>query len=151
MRDVAVQMFDDLSIHCKTGGAIATLLALDVVMNSERIPVRKLHLWTFGAPQIADQVFFDNHENNTRAQRFCTTNSNRYVTYSDRCKPDMVSSIVPGGSHGMLRPRYLLTIRGTSVLAAHSMQHYQMGLSASNQWSTDLPLQTRKACLGEKN
>lgn len=49
-----------LTVHVtghSLGGGIATLLALDIIVYFPNVPVSRLHLWTFGAPQVADDVF----------------------------------------------------------------------------------------------
>lgn len=124
------------------------MLATDIIVNEHHLPVHKLHLWTFGAPEIANRLFWDHFANNTRVETFFAKNSHRYVTFSDRCLTDLISSIVPGGSHGPSKPIYLQTSRGTSVLAAHFMPHYLLGLSHAGKWANDLPTHTRETCLG---
>lgn len=41
------------------GGSLATILALDMVMNFPQVPVDQLQLWTFGGAQIADSRFLE--------------------------------------------------------------------------------------------
>jgi len=40
-------------------GSLATMHALDIVINHADTPVDRLHLWTFGAPEVADSLFFE--------------------------------------------------------------------------------------------
>ena len=80
------------------GGSLATLLALDIVINFPDVPISSFHLWTFGAPQVADDLFLQSaiaaaprllqflHEHGKR--RF-----HRFVTLSDDCKVDFVSTV----------------------------------------------------------
>ena len=116
------------------GGSLATLMALDILVNFPSIPVSKLHLWTFGAPQIADDIFlYSAMEAAPRLEEFLQSNGrfNRYVTLSDDCKVDAVSELTKntlathnpnlhghaarklGGVHGHVvhfaEPHYLLT------------------------------------------
>jgi hypothetical protein len=132
-----------------TGGGLATMLALDIVVNYEHLPIRKFYLWTFGAPPVANREFWDHLGNNTRLQTFFARNSRRFVTLNDRCRPDMVASVVPGGDHGPSRPILLFTEMDSSILSIHSMVHYQHELSRRGQWSTNLPINVRSGCLGE--
>lgn len=119
------------------GGGLASHLALDLVLNFPTISVRRLHLWTFGAPQIVDSVFLTSAL--TIAPRLgdfiSGRNAHRFVTVSDHCRPDVVSEVTKnslpshkpkglhgkvartlGGVHGPIvhftaEPHYLLTPR----------------------------------------
>ena len=118
------------------GGSLALLLALDVIVNFPSVPVSKLHLWTFGAPQISDDIFLDSVlKAAPRLQDFLQEYGNgrfhRYVTLSDDCRVDAVSDLARrtlathesnlhghaarklGGVHGQVvhfaYPHYLLT------------------------------------------
>jgi len=125
------------------GGAIGALLALDVVVNFPQVPVSNLYLWTFGAPQVADDVFlrsameaaprlrpFVSQQLDGGIRRSSNKNNNgrfrRYVTISDDCNVDFVSSVAErtvralrrgarriGGVHGEVvhfsEPHYILT------------------------------------------
>jgi hypothetical protein len=118
------------------GGGLASHLALDIVINHPHVPVSRLHLWTFGAPQIVDNVFLNSAiEVTPRLQQFMQANGNgrfhRFVTLSDDCKVDAVSEVAKrtlpshqtnirgraarrlGGVHGHIihfaEPHYLLT------------------------------------------
>jgi hypothetical protein len=78
------------------GGGLATLTALDIIINFPEIPVSRLHLWTFGAPQISDDIFLASAlQAAPRLKKFIRVNGNgrfhRYITMSDKCKPDVVS------------------------------------------------------------
>jgi hypothetical protein len=110
------------------GGALATLLVLDVLVNNDDndknnpidiIPTSNLHLWTFGAPQVADSLFLESLANsskklrnflgiigmddksNRRRQRQRQRKHNhnhrkqfhRFVTLSDDGKVDVVSEV----------------------------------------------------------
>lgn len=80
------------------GGGLSTLFALDIILNFPLIPISKLYLWTFGSPQVVDEVFLRSAMDasprlkgfisNRRKRRY-----HRYVTLSDKCKPDVVSTI----------------------------------------------------------
>jgi hypothetical protein len=108
------------------GGGLATLLGLDVVINFPHVPVTRLHLWTFGAPQVADDVFLKSAMKAApRLRLFVEKNGNgrvhRFVTLSDDCKVDFVSTVAGRAlpSHGSnLRGKAARTfggVRGTVV------------------------------------
>ena len=80
------------------GGALANLLALDIVVNFPDTPISRLHLWTFGAPQIADDDFLESvMETAPRLVKFLDTtngaNFHRFVTLSDNCEADLVANV----------------------------------------------------------
>jgi hypothetical protein len=118
------------------GGGLASLLAMDIVVNYPHVSVSRLHLWTFGAPQVSDDVFLNSAiEVAPRLQRFVEERGNgrfhRFVTLSDDCEVDAVSEVAKrtltshsttlrgraarrlGGVHGHIvhfaEPHYLLT------------------------------------------
>ena len=115
------------------GGGLASLLALDLIINFPNIPISNLDLWTFGAPQIADDLFYESAMNVApRLESFVESRIHRYVTTSDKCKVDAVSEVAKntlpshkenlhgkfigrklGGVHGQVvhlgEPIYLLT------------------------------------------
>jgi len=79
------------------GGGLATLLALDIVINFPHVPVSKLYVWTFGAPQVTDDVFLRSAvEASPRLRSFVEKGSrrrfHRFVTLSDKCKVDFIST-----------------------------------------------------------
>ena len=76
------------------------MMGLDIVVNHPDVSVRKLHLWTFGAPQVADEIFLQSALRVAPRLRFFVNPSHRqhgryhrYVTVSDRCQIDLVSTI----------------------------------------------------------
>jgi hypothetical protein len=80
------------------GGSLATLLALDIVINFPDVPISSFHLWTYGAPQVADDLFL--HSAITAAPRLRQflqetgkRRFHRFVTLSDDCKVDFVSTV----------------------------------------------------------
>jgi len=79
------------------GGSLASHMALDLVINHPHIPVNNLHLWTFGAPQIADTKFVTSAiQLAPRLKPFVTGRNgryDRYVTVADDCRPDVVSEV----------------------------------------------------------
>jgi len=118
------------------GGGLATLFAGDLLINFPEVPVRNLHLWTFGAPQVADTLFLQSAiQAVPRLKSFFLNRGygrcHRFVTLSDTCKVDMVSEVAKstlaahktnfhgrfgrrvGGVHGHVahfaEPHYLLT------------------------------------------
>jgi hypothetical protein len=118
------------------GGGLATLLVGDIIINHPEVPVGKLHLWTFGAPQVADSLFLESAiQIAPRLKRFLKQRGNgrfhRFVTLSDDCKVDVVAEVAKnalaahkgnfhgrsarrlGGVHGHVshfaEPHYLLT------------------------------------------
>mmetsp|Transcript_13366 Transcript_13366/g.32167 ORF Transcript_13366/g.32167 Transcript_13366/m.32167 type:complete len:565 (+) Transcript_13366:229-1923(+) len=118
------------------GGGLGTLFAGDILINFPQVPVRKLHLWTFGAPQVADSLFLESAIRAApRLKSFLLNRGHgryhRFVTLSDTCKVDMISEVAKttlaahktnlhgrsarklGGVHGHVshfaEPHYLLT------------------------------------------
>jgi hypothetical protein len=85
------------------GGGVASHLALDLVINFPHIPVNKLHLWTFGAPQICDALFLTSAVSavprlgpfveNPDSSISVVGRLHRYVTLSDACEVDAVSEV----------------------------------------------------------
>ncbi len=100
------------------GGALATLLVLDVLVNENIVEFdmhnnahNNMYLWTFGAPQIADLLFWESllvHSPKLRrflmgndiAEKTITVNRStsrqfvhRYVTLGDDGKVDAVSEV----------------------------------------------------------
>ena len=58
------------------------------------MPISNLHLWTFGAPQVADDIFFQSAVNVVpRLRSFVQGRFHRYVTLSDTCEVDFVSTV----------------------------------------------------------
>ena len=41
------------------GGSLATLHALDIIINFPNVPVNKLEVWTFGGAQVSDDAFLE--------------------------------------------------------------------------------------------
>ena len=75
-------------------------MALDIVINHPDVSVRKLHLWTFGAPQVADEIFLKSALRVSPRLLYFVNSSHRqhgryhrYVTVSDRCQIDLVATI----------------------------------------------------------
>lgn len=118
------------------GGSLATLLALDILINFPDVPVSLLQVWTFGAPQVADDLFLESATVAApRLRQFVHNNGNgrfhRFVTLSDDCQVDFVSTVTEralpahqqnirgkaarklGGVRGnvvhLAKPHYLLT------------------------------------------
>ena len=129
-------------------------------MNFPSVPTSRLHLWTFGAPQVADDVFLNSAIDVTpRLRRFVKENGNghfhRFVTLSDDCKVDVVSEVTKntlashkenthgraarrfGGVHGHVvhfaEPHYLLT---PSQIAMSSVNNSDYDKGASSTRST---------------
>ncbi|KAI2506641.1 hypothetical protein MHU86_7742 [Fragilaria crotonensis] len=80
------------------GGSLATLLALDIVVNFPDVPVSSFHLWTYGAPQVADDLFLRSAiAAAPRLRQFLQEHGkrrfHRFVTLSDDCKVDFVSTV----------------------------------------------------------
>ena len=96
-------------------GALATIHALDIITNHEDIPINKLHLYTFGAPEIADSLFYESiGAQSPRLRYFLSDNArvHRYVTQSEKtCATDMVSSIT---SNSLNRVKRIGGVRGHS-------------------------------------
>eukprot|EP00978_Attheya_sp_CCMP212_P028958 scaffold101295_cov58-Attheya_sp.AAC.4 len=80
------------------GGGLTTLLALDIIINFPHVPVSKLHVWTFGGPQVADEAFFLSAVSAVpRLRSFVQFGKgkrfHRFVTLSDNCEMDFVSTV----------------------------------------------------------
>jgi hypothetical protein len=157
-------------------GALATIHALDIAMNHKATPIHHLHLWTFGAPEVADSLFFESAgAYSVRMRDFFSdaTRYHRYVTQSEtNCDTDVVASIASkslnrravrrlGGVRGnvmhTIEPLYL-PVNGTiNGMELHELKSYLSGISStissSSDYqdvalSTDFPLQM-KSWLGE--
>jgi hypothetical protein len=89
-------------------------MGLDIVINHPDVPVHNLHLWTFGSPQVADEIFLQSAMVAApRLRSFVQKRGNngryhRYVTLSDRCKLDIVSTITASAL-----PAHRKNFRGT--------------------------------------
>lgn len=110
------------------GGGLATLLALDIVINFPKVPVKRLHLWSFGAPQVADDVFLQSAvEAAPRLRSFLEKHGNgrfhRFVTLSDDCQVDFVSTVaeraLPFHKHQNLRGRAARKLGGVGGTVVH--------------------------------
>jgi len=81
------------------GGGLTTVLALDVIINFPEVPINRLHVWTFGAPQVVDEAFLRSAtEVSQRLHSFIRDGRNRrfhrFVTLSDDCKEDFIPNMV---------------------------------------------------------
>mmetsp|Transcript_1948 Transcript_1948/g.3042 ORF Transcript_1948/g.3042 Transcript_1948/m.3042 type:complete len:257 (+) Transcript_1948:2-772(+) len=159
-----------LTVHVtghSLGGALATLLAGDVIVNHPSVSVKKLHVWVYGSPQIADDTFLRSAMNAApRLKKFLKGNGrfNRFVTLSNRCKVDAIVDVTKvalsertklGGVHGSVvhfaEPRYLLTGAQSSA-AAHELHHYVESLAATKSkdpLAVDLPSLDLSQCSRE--
>jgi len=71
-------------------------LVLDIIINFPQVPVSRLNLWTFGAPQVADEIFLESAMKAVpRLRSFFQSNGrfHRFVTLSDECKVDFVATV----------------------------------------------------------
>ncbi|KAL3810863.1 hypothetical protein ACHAXA_005863 [Cyclostephanos tholiformis] len=153
-------------------GALATIHALDVAMNYDSVtaPMDRLHLWTFGAPEMADSLFFESAGSiSQRLRDFLgdPRRHHRYVTQSVKnCDTDVVASITSnalnrgravrrlGGVRGdvvhMNEPTFLLD--NATGVELHELRTYLRGISHSSSsphgLRTDFPSQV-KSWLGE--
>ena len=123
-------------------------------MNHPSVSVKKLHVWVFGSPQIADDTFLQSAINAApRLQKFLKGRFNRFVTLTNRCKVDAIVDATKialserkklGGVHGSVvhfaEPRYLLTDVQSSA-AAHELDQYIKSLAAKSKdpLAIDLP------------
>ena len=86
-----------LGISFSKGGGLATIAALDIIINFPTVPISKLHLWTFGAPQVADDIFLQSAVDAVpRLRSFIEGKKDRFhrfVTLSDDCEVDFVSTV----------------------------------------------------------
>lgn len=161
-----------LTVHVtghSLGGALATLLAGDVIVNHPSVSVKKLHVWVYGSPQVADDTFLRSAMNAApRLKKFLKGNGrfNRFVTLSNRCKVDAIVDVTKvalserkklGGVHGSVvhfaEPRYLMTDAHSSA-AAHELHHYVESLAATKSkdpLAVDLPSTDLSQCVRESH
>lgn len=103
------------------GGAISTLLALDVIINLKTVPIQKLHLWTFGAPEVADSMFYETERKaSPRLDAFLRDRRryHRFVTRADNCATDFVTTIASKG----LNRRSARRLGGVKGDVAHAVE-----------------------------
>jgi hypothetical protein len=140
----------NLSGH-SLGGGLASLMALDIIINFPEVPVSRLHLWTFGAPQVADDVFIRSAiDAAPRLRDFVQENGNgrfhRFVTLSDDCEADFVSEVAKGflPTHkGNLRGRAARRLGGVHGHVVHFADpHY---LLTPDQYSSNIGNSTEAA------
>ncbi|CAB9512013.1 expressed unknown protein [Seminavis robusta] len=113
------------------GGALATLHALDIIINFPHVPVNKLELWTFGGAQVSDNAFLESalskaprlrhflQEEHIAANPMGVLGSSqkggsrfhRFVTVSDDCKVDFVSTV----AQSLLAPHNERNIHGKTA------------------------------------
>mmetsp|Transcript_35130 Transcript_35130/g.83910 ORF Transcript_35130/g.83910 Transcript_35130/m.83910 type:complete len:493 (-) Transcript_35130:107-1585(-) len=135
-------------------GAIAQLLSMDIVLNKRDVQTRRLHLWTFGSPEIADSQFYSSVWNTSpRLSKFFSGKRfHRYVTQSiETCNTDVIASITSkslnhramrriGGVGGdvvhWIEPTHVLS--NATGVNLHELRSYINGLSVT---SPDLPYQ----------
>ena len=147
-----------LTVHVaghSLGGALATIFAGDVIVNHPSLPLKKLRVWVYGSPQIADDTFLYSAMNAApKLKKFLTRNGrfNRFVTLTKRCKVDAIVDVTKimlserkkfGGVHGSVvhfaEPRYLLTdVQLPS--AAHVLKQYLKSLAATAKTKSSHPL-----------
>ena len=98
---VTKSLRDGYTVHVSghsQGGSLATLLALDIVINFPDVPISSFHLWTYGAPQVADDLFLQSAiATAPRLLQFLQEHGkrrfHRFVTLSDDCRVDFVSTV----------------------------------------------------------
>ena len=158
-------------------GALATIHALDIAMNHKSTPIHHLHLWTFGAPEVADSLFFESAGAYSFRMRDFFSDAgryHRYVTQSEtNCEiTDVVASIASkslnrravrrlGGVRGnvihTIEPLYLPVNDTNNGMELHELKSYLSGISSTISssarseevaLSTDFSLQM-KSWLGE--
>lgn len=139
------------------GAAISTLLAFDIVINFEAVPISNLYLWTFGSPEVADSTFYQSAARASPRFRAFLRDRKRYhrfVTRADNCETDFVTTLVSkglnrrtarrlGGVRGNIihavEPVYLPLMAEKSGIEGHFMKNYLKGISIE---SPDHPLAT---------
>lgn len=158
-------------------GALAAIHALDIAMNHISTPIQHFHLWTYGAPEVADSLFFESAgAYSFRMRDFFSDASryHRYVTQSEmNCEvTDVIASIASkslnrravrrlGGVRGnvihTIEPLYLPVNGASNGMELHELRNYLSGISttiSSSEYhhdgalSTDFPIQM-KSWLGE--
>lgn len=99
------------------GGGLATLLTLDIIINFPDVPISNLYLWTFGAPQVADDVFLRSAIAVVpRLGKFLRKKHNfhRFVTFSDKCHVDLVSVVTEKALSPKSANKKRKTLRGSA-------------------------------------
>ena len=146
-------------------GSLATIHALDIVMNHAGIPIKRLHLWTYGAPEVADSLFFESAGAQSPQLRDFFSDENRfhrYVTQSTKtCATDSVASLTSkslnkralrriGGVRGnvihTIEPSFLMCNATGGEL--HELRSYLAGISMFETLTSDFPPHLKK-WLGE--
>ncbi|GKY96676.1 hypothetical protein MPSEU_000627200 [Mayamaea pseudoterrestris] len=120
------------------GGGIATIMALDILLNFPQVPVSKLTLWTFGAPQVADHLFLQSAMAQApRLRSMLQKRYHRFVTLSDQCQGDFVAEVTKNALPSHQRnlrgraARKLGGVRGHVVHFDVNKPHY---LLTPEQW-----------------
>ena len=129
-------------------GAIAQLLSMDIVLNKRDVQTRRLHLWTFGSPEIADSQFYSSvwRKSPRLSKFFSGKRFHRYVTQSiETCNTDVIASITSkslnrramrriGGGGGdvvhWIEPTHVLS--NATGVQLHQLRSYIDGLSAAS-------------------
>jgi Lipase (class 3) len=134
------------------GASVATMLVLDILINYPKVPVSALQLWTFGGPQVMDDVFRRAAMSLIpRLQRFLRKRSarsqfHRFVTLSDACQIDLVSNITARAlpvEEQNLRGKAARKLGGLRGKAAHlSDAHYLFPIHHYHAAHDDFPNRT---------
>ena len=86
-------------------------MALDIILNNPQVPISKLTLWTFGAPQVADDLFFQSAMVAApRLRSFLHKRYHRFITLSDTCEQDFVAEVTKNAL-----PSHQMNLRGKAA------------------------------------
>jgi Lipase (class 3) len=107
------------------GGAVAALIAYDVMLN-DLVPKNKVRVITFGAPRVGTQKFVDSFHRYFDCGRTALSVANR--RRSGLIKQDVITMLPPrfgGLFFDTTCPHYFqISNKGTSLLDLHSVRQY---------------------------
>lgn len=106
------------------GGGLANLLALDIIINFPAVPISGLRIWTYGAPEVADEVFYESAAAaSPRLQSFLGSGAfHRFVTLSEDCEEDFITTMAARilSPHDRVRGWVTQLLGGTKGSVAHA-------------------------------
>ena len=90
---------------------LLVVMALDIILNNPQVPISKLTLWTYGAPQVADDLFFQSTMAAApRLRKFLHRRYHRFITLSDKCEQDFVTEVTKNAL-----PSHQMNLRGKAA------------------------------------
>lgn len=86
-------------------------MALDIMLNFPRAKVSQVHLWTFGAPQVTDDIFYQSAMKAApKLRKFLRQRYYRFLSLSDVCETDFVAEVTQKAL-----PAHQMNLRGTAA------------------------------------